>query len=825
MYKNIIPAINSNISQSNKNTVILVYLPEKKKYLKTEITRGTYVSPQETLKEFLYALNNSYVDDSPTGTFTTANTIATFTLTFSHGAFQAFLDCSTNFYFTPCSNSLFYTDYFLNIPMTSADPNVKRWAIAYPGKSFIRLRTWGQINVETNHSINKNLDTRIKHGVTLYPGSYTAEYFQSVFSANYTSNIPVIVEGVYKSVFFPDIKNIDITPDLFDELTISCLLDTVINYRTDEVNVSTGTSGEKIVIKSPYYMINGPLFLVSSKIFANKDITVNNKVYDISGFVSTYFTIYDAFETLKQLLNDVDTSNKFIPDFLYTYTLNYNESLVLSTGTIKRNDNTTVNFGADTFEGLLKTYSNTINGVNFTFDLKDPGNFFVAEKEYHSVYYFSHHNESHVGTWYPRNVMAYFRDKSKDYCVTMSGGNYKPSYKNNKCEIVNAPGNAFNYTTYNLTKRNKKGDSPDSNNFNILTPSYTKKPLDYCDVAGYSQCNKESTSGCDDFRCQPRLTGSCTNDSQCFGTCDTVTGQCIVPGPGTSCKVNSDCLSGTCDKGYCSSDPNVFGNTQMFTRSVNHTFKININGVEKVIPRGEYKLDYLLKTVLGLGSDYLIQDSASCYTFIVIKNVKSYTPNETFENLLGLLSNKIVYRSLLVGLLLKVQEPGSLVYYFVSDKTSDWWNDSEPNRYYSIIPPGYYFSIKEFSMTLNTALNRPWAGRNVHGQLFANSVSQQVFGVDTTVVNDREVKLRIRSEKYFLITNTQMTIDNLNFSSIFNCNLFATELETYNSATSNKPALTNDFTITLKVPYPIKNNNLCFNDEYVCVSQKGRCKC
>ena len=825
MYKNIIPAINSNISQSNKNTVILVYLPEKKKYLKTEITRGTYVSPQETLKEFLYALNKGYIDDSPTGNFTTVNNVATFTFTFNHGAFQAFLDCSTNFYFMPCNNSLFYTDYFLNIPMTSVDPKVKRWAIAYPGKSFIRLRTWGQINVETNHSANSSSSTKIKHSVTLYPGSYTAEYFQSIFSANYTGNTPVIIEGDYKSIFFPDIKYIDITPDLFDELSISCLSNSVISYRTDTSGGSTGTSGEKIYMKRPYYMINGPLFFVSSKIFASKTITVNNKVYDISGLVSTYFTIYDAFETLKQLLNDVDTSNKFIPDSLYTYTLNYNDSLVLTTGTIKRIDNATVNFGAGVFKGLLKTYSNTSNGVNFTFNLKDPGNFFASKKEYHSVYYISHPNSSHKGTWYPRNVMAYFRDKSKDYCVTMAGGNYKPSYKNDKCETVKVPGQFFNYTTYNLTKRNTSGESPDSNNFNVLIPSYSKKLLDYCDVSGYSQCDSGSTSGCDDFRCQPRLTGSCTNDSQCFGTCDTVTKQCIVPGPGTSCKVNSDCLSGTCDKGYCSSDPNVFGNTQMFTRSVNHTFKVNINGVEKVIPRGEYKLDYLLKTVLGFGDNYLIQDSASCYTFIIIKNVNSYTPNETFENLLGLLSNKIVYRNLLVGLLLKVQEPGSLVYYFVSDKTSDWWSDNGVYIYYSIIPPGYYFSIKEFAMTLNAALNRPWAGRDLFGQLFANSAPQQVFGIDTTVVNDKEIKLKIKSEKYFLIANTNMAINNLRLYSIFDCNLFATKLETYTSATTNKPALTKEFTITLKIPYPIKNNNLCFNDKYVCVSQNGGCKC
>ena len=70
-----------------------------------------------------------------------------------------------------------------------------------------------------------------------------------------------------------------------------------------------------------------------------------------------------------------------------------------------------------------------------------------------------------------------------------------------------------------------------------------------------------------------------------------------------------------------------------------------------------------------------------------------------------------------------------------------------------------------------------------------------------------------------------MSIDNLRLYSIFDCDLFATELETYNSATTNKPALTKDFTITLKIPYPIKNNNLCFNDEYICVSQNGGCKC
>ena len=263
----------------------------------------------------------------------------------------------------------------------------------------------------------------------------------------------------------------------------------------------------------------------------------------------------------------------------------------------------------------------------------------------------------------------------------------------------------------------------------------------------------------------------------------------------------------------------------MIRKLYQFTFKVNINGVEKVIPRGEYKLDYLLKTVLGLGNNYLIQDSASCYTFIVIKNVNSYTPNETFENLLGLLSNKIVYRNLLVGLLLKVQEPGSLVYYFVSDKSSDWWTNNDPDKYYSIIPPGYYFSIKEFAMTLNAALNRPWAGRGIYGQLFANSVPQQVFGIDTTVVNDKEIQLKIKSEKYFLIANTNMVINDLRLYSIFECDLFATELETYTSATTNKPALTKEFTITLKIPYPIKNNNLCFNDKYVCVSQNGSCKC
>ena len=47
MYKNIIPAINTNISQSNKNTVILVYLPEKEKVLENRNYTGDLrVSPR-----------------------------------------------------------------------------------------------------------------------------------------------------------------------------------------------------------------------------------------------------------------------------------------------------------------------------------------------------------------------------------------------------------------------------------------------------------------------------------------------------------------------------------------------------------------------------------------------------------------------------------------------------------------------------------------------------------------------------------------------------------------------------------------------------------
>lgn len=776
------------------NCNILVHLPARKEYLFCKMRTGTYHGESDILNEFLFALNHSKVslhDTKVTELNENSFTIDTpvkFTLITDYSAnYQYFIDSTTNFYFAPVINSFRYSN-ILDYPIMDYDTSSTRFAFCFCEHKFTAFYETGQTTYATKTSNNQK-----KAGLIIYPGSYTAEFFMYWYSPY--SAISLIKESDVSYLFYSDIIHFDVSKEIYDSQTFKFIPGTVVENST---NTTTTTNVRTILtMKAPYWNItSGPFYIVSSEMFRDDFLFNGQRVPGLTG----NYNIFDGLMTLCFYMSS-KVNNSFVTPREFTFEIEGTLE-TQNTGLIYSQTVTELTLGNKQFIGLFDNYTVNARGINFVFSIPE----IKTNKEYHSKYFVEYNN---IGKT-PKNVMTYYRTPT-DYCTSVSGGNYKPEYINNKCTAVESPASYNYHVTFNKTMNSA---SVDSNNFSIIRPEFTKGLYSYCNVNGFSQCNQNNSNGCTDFICQPKVSGTCSDNTHCFsGKCNLNTGNCVTFTEFTPCENNSQCFSGSCYHGYCASN-NSIGHIDSNSVSISTDSVIYINGEKLIIPRNIYNINSLIAKISNTFKlkYYMKSSDDSCY--IIFIGVKSYIGSPEFNNALGI-NPEVLFNYTLLGYLIHLEKDYSISYLYGTTDVH--------NNYYSVIPAGYY-SIDDFTKTIENALNTPFVGLSSNSRVFSNATVNKPFSVS---IND-SLELTINCTNDYLLLNSYPR-DNYNneirVPSIFELSILNNnDINSYSVATKNKIPFVKSTELKLFISKNI-SDVFCYNDDYLCASGANNFKC